>query len=105
MVTTIKLINKTQSSCDESPSIIINTTNSLNLPDYDRRKCSLEDNSKFIEVCYDDGFTQIVRKSSIVWLLSDSTKKFSNDRLKRIQTTSQETLTLPKRTKSIAKES
>lgn len=51
----------------------------------ERDKLNLEENSKFIEICYTDGSKQVVRKSSIIGLLSDSTKKLSSDRLKRVQ--------------------
>lgn len=53
--------------------------------------------SKYIRICEADGQEKFVRKSSIVWLLSDSTKKLSNDRLKRVQMVSSETA---KRTKT-----
>lgn len=41
--------------------------------------------NKYILICEEDGQEKFVRKSKIVWLLSDSTKKLSNDRLKRVQ--------------------
>lgn len=46
---------------------------------------SIGENSKFIQICDEDGTIKNVLKSSIVWLLSDQTKKLSNDRLKRVQ--------------------
>lgn len=73
-------------SSDEEQSIF-NSIQNLNLPEYDKDKVSLSDESKFIEVCYSEGPSQIVRKSSIVWLLSESTQKLSSDRLKRVQST------------------
>lgn len=61
----------------------------MNLREYSNPKTSLDDKSKFIEICYADDSKQVVRKSSIVGLLSDSTKKVSSDRLKRVQDSSQ----------------
>lgn len=49
----------------------------------------LDKDSKYIEICEDDGSRKIVLKSSLVWLLSDSIDSLSNDRLKRVQTTVQ----------------
>lgn len=46
--------------------------------------------SKYIRICEKDGEEKYVRKSSIVWLLSEPTKKLSNDRLKRVQMVSAE---------------
>lgn len=70
-------------------SLILDDENKLNLREYSDKKISLEENSKFIEICYPDETKQVVRKSSIVGLLSVSTKKLSSDRLKRVQDSTQ----------------
>lgn len=75
----------------ESEFFCLDGTSSLNLHEYNKDNLSLTENSKYVEVCYPDNSTQIVRKSSIVWLLSDSTEKLSSDRLKRVQTSVQST--------------
>lgn len=82
---------------DEDYNFSLNNTDSLNLREYNRENVSLAEISKFIEVSHSDGSTQIVRKSSIVWILSDSPTKLSSDRLKRVQSRVQENE--PKRSK------
>lgn len=47
----------------------------------------LDENSKFIKICDSDGSIKNVLKSSIVWLLRNSTRKLSNDRLNRVKST------------------
>lgn len=56
----------------------------------------LSENSQYIQICENDGSMKNVRKSSIVWLLSDSKKKQSNDRLKRVQAIPSQKLSKPK---------
>lgn len=74
----------------ENVDSIENRMEHLNLRSYDNVAASgaVDEGSKFIEV-YDEenGSSKIVLKSSIVWLLSDSTAKLSSDRLKRVQGT------------------
>lgn len=41
--------------------------------------------NKFIEVVDEDGVTKLVRKSELVWILTESKNKISSDRLKRVQ--------------------
>lgn len=56
---------------------------------------------RYIMICDEDGQEKFVRKSSIVWILSDPIKKLSNDRLKRVQMVSAETAsTITKRAKT-----
>lgn len=47
----------------------------------------LNEESKYIQLYEPDGSTKIVLKSSIVWLLTESTKKLSSDRIKRVKQT------------------
>lgn len=47
------------------------------------------ENKHFVEVTC-DGVTKVLRKSSLVWLLSENNIKLSNDRLRRVQTRSQQ---------------
>lgn len=58
---------------------------------------NLEDkNSHFIEIETDNGSRKIIRKSSLVWLLSEKNSKLSNDRLKRVQQAKSDTYSLRK---------
>lgn len=41
---------------------------------------------KYVQVLSPDGITRLVRKSTFVWMLTDSKGKLSSDRLKRVQT-------------------
>lgn len=59
----------------------------INLRDYKTDESTEFDNNRFIELCEADGSTKIVRKSTLVWLLSDPATKLSNDRAKRVQST------------------
>lgn len=76
-----------EDNCDDSS--IENRMEHLNLRSYNdvAASVSIDENSKFIEVCQPDGTNKIVLKSSIVWLLTNSTEKLSSDRLKRVQGT------------------
>lgn len=56
----------------------------------DRDDISGNPDNKYITVCDEDGREKWVRKSSIVWVLQEPTKKLSNDRLKRVQMVSSE---------------
>lgn len=47
-----------------------------------------QENSKFVQVSTEDGSQRIMRKSSLVWLLSEKGSQLSKDRLKRVQSTS-----------------
>lgn len=47
----------------------------------------IDEDSKYIQIFESDGTSKLVLKSSIVWLLSETTSKLSSDRLKRDQTT------------------
>lgn len=67
---------------EDSPKL--DDVNKLNLREYSNEEVT--ETSKFIEICYPDESKQVVRKSSIVWLLTESTTKLSSDRLKRVQT-------------------
>lgn len=45
------------------------------------------ESSPFVRISDVNGEDITIRKSTLVWVLTDSTKKLSNDRLKRVQTT------------------
>lgn len=84
----LRNIPEDSDSSNEEESIFnsrFDSRQSLNLPEYNKDKVSLTEDSKFIEVCQSDGSSQIFRKSSVVWLLTESTAKLSSDRLKRVQ--------------------
>lgn len=44
------------------------------------------EDKKFVEIVCENGTIKKVRKSSLVWILSEKGSKISNDRLKRVQT-------------------
>lgn len=46
---------------------------------------STSEKMQFTEILSDNGTKKIIRKSSLVWLLSEKGSKLSNDRLKRVQ--------------------
>lgn len=73
-------------SSDEEIDHLFNY-NSLNMRDYNESNSKKHESNTFIEICEADGSTKIIRKSSIVWLLSESSQKLSSDRLKRVQST------------------
>lgn len=82
-------MNDSDSEAEDHNSLdnsVLDSTDVLKLRQYNRESVSLGENSKFLELCYSDESTQIVRKSSIVWMLSESITKLSSDRLKRVQT-------------------
>lgn len=72
---------------DEDESSLENRTEHLHLRNYNDVAGSeiLQENSKFIEVYEPDGTSKIVLKSSIVWVLTNSTERLSSDRLKRVE--------------------
>lgn len=47
-----------------------------------------ESDRRFVEVSTEDGLKKMMRKSSLVWLLSEKGMTLSKDRLKRVQSTS-----------------
>lgn len=49
------------------------------------------DDKKFVEIILDNGTIKKIRKSSLVWILSDKGSKISNDRLKRVRVTTRNT--------------
>lgn len=55
--------------------------------------------SRFIEIVLDSGIKKTVRKSTLLWTLTDSTKKLSNDRLKRVRDASKEATSMKKQPK------
>lgn len=59
----------------------------LHLRHYASDNLNIPENSKYIQISDKDGCIKNVLKSSIVWLLTDSVGKLSNDRLKRVQAT------------------
>lgn len=65
--------------------ILIKTTN---FRDYSQSNTSFDSSSRFIEMHEEDGTVKTILKSSLVWCLSDSKKKLSSDRLKRVQESS-----------------
>lgn len=70
-------------------SIFYNRTEPINLPTHEPTS-EADNHNQYIMICDQDGSEKLVRKSSLVWLLSDPVKKLSNDRLKRVQTTQSE---------------
>lgn len=89
--------DETVESDDEDISIW-NRSEPINLRNYDNDAPNVDADSKYILICEHDGTEKFVRKSSIIWLLSDPTAKLSNDRLKRVQATPIERVS--KRTKT-----
>lgn len=71
-------------SSDEE-DLFLERTENINLRDFNVDE--LDESSKYVQISNPDGTTKIVLKSSLIWLLSDSPGKLSNDRLKRVQTT------------------
>lgn len=58
----------------------------LCLKEYFDDDSNIDEKSRFTKVTDENGNTKIVRKSSLIWLLSNSNKeKLSNDRLQRVQ--------------------
>lgn len=58
----------------------------LCLNEYSGDDLNIDEKSRFTKITDENGDTKIVRKSSLVWLLSNSNKeKLSNDRLHRVQ--------------------
>lgn len=82
---------------------LTNRSENTNLRNYNTSsdKITLDENSKYIQIFEPDGTSKVVLKSSIVWLLSETTGKLISDRLKRVQTTPVEKVTNrdPKRQK------
>lgn len=78
----------TEQVSDESDMLVENelgetSITSENLKDYSEE--NIENRQKFVELYDVDGSVKLVRKSTIVWLLSNSKDRLSNDRLKRVQ--------------------
>lgn len=55
------------------------------LRDYSSEDKQCEEDSRFVQVSDDNGSMKTVRKSSLLWLLTDSPGKLSNSRLSRVQ--------------------
>lgn len=70
---------------DEIENIEIQILNDVHMVDVEKAN----ENQHFIEVNSENGSKKIIRKSSLVWLLSEKGAKLSNDRLKRVQTRTQ----------------
>lgn len=76
---------------DEIPSEIqdpiyssfMNRDENINLRSY--KNVSVSENSKYLQICEEDGTIKNVLKSSIVWILSDPVAKLSKDRLSRVR--------------------
>lgn len=65
-----------------------------------------DENNRFLQVYEEDGSVKVIRKSAVVSMVSDPTKKLSKDRLKRVQLTEQDTTKKQKiKTKSTKKPS
>lgn len=60
----------------------------LCLKDYGSENITIDENSKFTQVYDKDGSLKTVRKSSLLWLLSNSKETVSSDRLQRVQNSS-----------------
>lgn len=61
----------------------------LCLRDYSDQVDQLGEDSRFTKITDKRGFSKVVRKSSIVWLLSNSKGTLSSDRLQRVQASKQ----------------
>lgn len=57
----------------------------------------INENTPFVEIMDQDGSSSIIKKSAIVWLLSESKGKLSSDRLKRVQARKEDESNGPKR--------
>lgn len=60
-------------------------TDCLNLKDYEAQ---VNEASAYVQVTSKSGLCKTVRKSSVVWLLTNSIEKLSSDRLRRVQNSS-----------------
>lgn len=60
-------------------------TQNLCLKDYSEQVDEIDENSRFTKTTDRNGFSKVVRKSSVVWLLSNSKETLSSDRLQRVQ--------------------
>lgn len=68
------------------------TLDCSNFKDYSNQCKEFDGNSPFIQIIEEDGTSKIIRKSSILWVASESNVKVSNDRLKRVQSLSASSL-------------
>lgn len=73
-----------------------NTFDCTYIQDYSTEELDIDGNSRFIEVFDQDGTQKIVRKSTLVWLMTER-KSLSNDRLTRVQIHKEEVSTSRKR--------
>lgn len=53
--------------------------------EFDTERSEIDENSRFVMVCDENGMNRKVLKSSLVWMLTEPSEKISNDRLKRVQ--------------------
>lgn len=62
-----------------------------------KRYSDINENSPFVHIIDEDGSTKVIKKSAIVWLLSEEKGKLSSDRLKRVQARRENESNGPKR--------
>lgn len=74
-------LNDDEVDDEESITSRVNRGENINFRSYGDSELSA--NSRCIQICENDGTIKNVLKSSIVWYLSNATRKVSNDRLKR----------------------
>lgn len=87
-------VNDDEVNDEESITSRVNRGENINFRSYGDSE--LSENSRFIEICENDGTIKNVLKSSIVWYLSNPTRKVSNDRLKRFHSITSHKLAPPK---------
>lgn len=73
-----------QETPESAPNTLRTINSDLNLRDYTDRNVVLSDSSPYTEVKDKSGNAKVVRKSSIVWLLTTSKSNLSSDRLRRV---------------------
>lgn len=62
-----------------------------------KQPSAINENSPFVNVMDEDGLQNTIKKSAIVWLLSESRGNLSSDRLKRVQARKEDESNGPKR--------
>lgn len=92
---------KTVSESDDGSNIEIGLSGAIDCTyfrDYSETNSDnvIDENSKFVNIFDEDGSTKLIKKSAIVWLLSERSK-LSNDRLKRVQARKENESNGPKR--------
>lgn len=65
--------------------------------DFSSEVSDFDGNSQFVQVFDDDGAAKLIKKSAVVWLVSDVRERLSTDRLKRVQARREDESNGPKR--------